>query len=135
MDTTTKLELLAAIVEARERTKFGLQSYHTMRDRVMKLEYNMGSKAERAAVNIFYEDVENKNLGPLMEKTTAEAEELFQHVQTMCEQYSLAELDEEFDTLLGRFITLMDDWRPLSDACTQIGVRVIAELGLDPHAE
>lgn len=135
MDTTTKLELLAAIVETRERTKFGLQSYYTMRDRVMKLDYNMGSKAERTAVNIFYEDVENKNLGPLMEKTTAEAEELFQHVQTMCEQYSFAELDEEFDTLLERFVALMDDWRPLSDACTQIGVRVIAELGLDPHAE
>lgn len=129
MDNGAKLELLAAIVETRERTKLGLQTYYAMRDRATMLDYDMRSKNERAAVNIFYEDIENQNLGRMMEKTTANAEELFQHVEEMCAQSGLSELDEEFETVMERFVALLDAWKPLSDACSKIAERALKELG------
>ena len=129
MTITDKLELLAAIVDARERTKFGLQSYHAMRDRVARLDYDMADKHERAAVKIFYEDIEDENLGPLMEKTTASVEELFQHAGALCEEQPLIALDAEFNELLERFVLLLAEWKPLSDACNKIAQRTLEALG------
>jgi hypothetical protein len=129
MDTTLKLELLSAILEAKTRTQLGLQCYHDMRNRTAGLDYDMGNKTERDVVNIFYQDIEDENLGPMMEQTTEEANELFQYISQLCEQRGLAELDEEFETAAERFAALLEAWEPLSQACQQVGKRLLAELG------
>jgi hypothetical protein len=128
MTTEEKLELIAAIVEARERTKFGLQNYHELRKRLVMLDYDLGNKVEREVINIFYEKIEDADLGPLMEKTAADSEQLFKDVVELCGQNSLPEIDFEFSEILMRFVDLIENWRPLSEACDKIAKQLMTKL-------